>query len=543
MQPGSALHLPHLYIIIALVSDGTLGQTAKIDRLIQAGIVLGSGKELHISQDSGTLDLFVRLLPVLPSNLSHCQLEAITQYNKTVTRLLAPIGKNLEQVLQARPRGRLFGPIIGSIALGVATSAQITAAIALVRAQQNANDILALKNALQSSNEAIRQLTYGQDKQLLAISKIQKAVNEQILPALDQLDCAVLGTKLAVQLNLYLIEMTTIFGEQINNPVLATIPLSYILRLTGAELNNVLMKQARSSLSLVQLVSKGLLSGQVIGYDPSVQGLIIRVNLMRTQKIDRALVYQPYVLPITLNSNIVTPIAPECVIQKGTIIEGMSRKDCTELEQDIICRTVTTYTLARDTRLCLQGNISSCRYQQSGTQLHTPFITYNGAVIANCDLVSCRCLRPPMIITQVKGYPLTIITRSVCQELSVDNLVLNIETHHNFSLNPTIIDPLTRVIATTPLEIDSLIQEAQDHANAALAKVEESDKYLRAVTGGNYSNWYIVLVIVLLFGNLGWSLLLTVLLCRSRKQQRRYQQDDSVGSERGVGVGTIQYMS
>ncbi|TBW47627.1 hypothetical protein E0F17_25720, partial [Escherichia coli] len=51
---------------------------------------------------------------------------------------------------------RFFGGVIGTIALGVATSAQITAAVALVEAKQARSDIEKLKEAIRDTNKAVQ---------------------------------------------------------------------------------------------------------------------------------------------------------------------------------------------------------------------------------------------------------------------------------------------------------------------------------------------------------------------------------------------------
>lgn len=260
-----------------------------------AGIFVTQVRQLQIYQQSGYHDLVIRLLPLLPAELNDCQREVVTEYNNTVSQLLQPIKTNLDTLLagggtrDADIQPRFIGAIIATGALAVATVAEVTAAQALSQSKTNAQNILKLRDSIQATNQAVFEISQGLEATATVLSKLQTELNENIIPSLNNLSCAAMGNRLGVSLSLYLTLMTTLFGDQITNPVLTPISYSTLSAMAGGHIGPVMSKilagSITSQLGAEQLIASGLIQSQVVGYDSQYQLLVIRVNLVRIQEV------------------------------------------------------------------------------------------------------------------------------------------------------------------------------------------------------------------------------------------------------------------
>nr|AFR68852.1 HNF protein [synthetic construct] len=234
-------------------------------------IVVTGDKAVNIYTSSQTGSIIVKLLPNLPKDKEACAKAPLDAYNRTLTTLLTPLGDSIRRIQESVTtsgggrQGRLIGAIIGGVALGVATPAQITAAAALIQAKQNAANILRLKESIAATNEAVHEVTDGLQL-AVAVGKMQQFVNDQFNKTAQELDWIKIAQQVGVELNLYLTELTTVFGPQITSPAFNKLTIQ-AYNLAGGNMDYLLTKLGVGNNQLSSLIGSGLITGNPILYD------------------------------------------------------------------------------------------------------------------------------------------------------------------------------------------------------------------------------------------------------------------------------------
>nr|P14623.1 RecName: Full=Fusion glycoprotein F0; Contains: RecName: Full=Fusion glycoprotein F2; Contains: RecName: Full=Fusion glycoprotein F1; Flags: Precursor [Newcastle disease virus strain Italien/45]AAA46640.1 fusion protein F precursor [avian paramyxovirus 1] len=531
-RSSTRIPVPLMLIIRIALTLSCIRLTSSLDGrpLAAAGIVVTGDKAVDIYTSSQTGSIIVKLLPNMPKDKEACAKAPLEAYNRTLTTLLTPLGDSIRRIQESvttsggRRQRRFIGAIIGSVALGVATPAQITAASALIQANQNAANILRLKESIAATNEAVHEVTDGLSQLAVAVGKMQQFVNDQFNNTAQQLDCIKITQQVGVELNLYLTELTTVFGPQITSPALTPLTIQALYNLAGGNMDYLLTKLGVGNNQLSSLIGSGLITGNPILYDSQTQILGIQITSPSVGNLNNMRATYLETLSVSTTKGFASALVPKVVTQVGSVIEELDTSYCMETDLDLYCTRIVTFPMSPGIYSCLSGNTSACMYSKTEGALTTPYMALKGSVIANCKMTTCRCADPPGIISQNYGEAVSLIDRHSCNVLSLDGITLRLsgEFDATYQKNISILD--SQVIVTGNLDISTELGNVNNSISNALNKLEESnsklDKLNVKLTSTSALITYIVLTVIsLVFGVL--SLVLACYLMYKQKAQQK----------------------
>nr|AMV49323.1 fusion protein [avian paramyxovirus 1] len=531
-KPSTRILVPLTLITRIALILSCICMTSSLDGrpLAAAGIIVTGDKAVNIYTSSQTGSIIVKLLPNMPKDKEACARAPLEAYNRTLTTLLNPLGDSIRRIQGSvstsggRRQKRFIGAVIGFVALGVATAAQITAAAALIQANQNAANILRLKESIAATNEAVHEVTDGLSQLAVAVGKMQHFINDQFNNTARELDCIKITQQVGVELNLYLTELTTVFGPQITSPALTQLTIQALYNLAGGNMDYLLTKLGVGNNQLSSLISSGLIVGYPILYDSQTQLLGIQVNLPSVGNLNNMRATYLETLSVSTTKGFASALVPKVVTQVGSVIEELDTSYCIEADLDLYCTRIVTFPMSPGIYSCLSGNTSACMYSKTEGALTTPYMAIKGSVIANCKITTCRCADPPGIISQNYGEAVSLIDRHSCNVLSLDGITLRLsgEFDTTYQKNISILD--SQVIVTGNLDISTELGNVNNSISNALDKLAESNSKLDKVnvrlTSTSALITYIVLTVIsLVFGTL--SLVLACYLMYKQKAQQK----------------------
>nr|APA28896.1 fusion protein [avian paramyxovirus 1] len=534
MGSGSSTRIPvplMLTVRVALTLS-CIRLTSSLDGrpLAAAGIVVTGDKAVNIYTSSQTGSIIVKLLPNMPKDKEACAKAPLEAYNRTLTTLLTPLGDSIRRIQESvttsggGKQGRLIGAIIGGVALGVATAAQITAASALIQANQNAANILRLKESIAATNEAVHEVTDGLSQLAVAVGKMQQFVNDQFNKTAQELDCIKIAQQVGVELNLYLTELTTVFGPQITSPALTQLTIQALYNLAGGNMDYLLTKLGVGNNQLSSLIGSGLITGNPILYDSQTQLLGIQVTLPSVGNLNNMRATYLETLSVSTTKGFASALVPKVVTQVGSVIEELDTSYCIETDLDLYCTRIVTFPMSPGIYSCLSGNTSACMYSKTEGALTTPYMTLKGSVIANCKMATCRCADPPGIISQNYGEAVSLIDKQSCNILSLDGITLRLSGEFDATYQKNISIQDSQVIVTGNLDISTELGNVNNSISNALDKLEESNSKLDKVNVKLTSTSALVTYIVLTVISLVCGILSLVLACYLMYKQKAQQK-------------------
>nr|QBK47334.1 F [Avulavirus sp.] [Avulavirus sp.] len=485
MQLYSVLALALLAVQAELGIIPSLSNTNSID----AGFVFQSERAVNIYTNSLTGSVVVKLLPNLPDHLKSCHLDVLSSYNRTLTSIFQPLGESIKHIWGNTTGGsaaggiqsRIVGAILGGVALGVATSAQITAGVALAQSRQNAENILKLKQSIAATNDAVQEVIAGQRELVIAIGKMQDYINQALNSTIQQIDCVTAANRLGVELSLYLTQLTTAFSNQIQNPALTPLSIQALYNLAGDNLDRFLNRIGATTSNLQSIISSGLIQGQPIGYDSEKQLLILSVSVPSINAVDNLRMAQLTPIVVSTSQGLGAVVIPKYIIAIADLIEEFVADDCIFTTSDAYCTSLTTLPLSNSLQQCIRGNVSACSYSLVRGVLSTKFITLDGSVIANCQAVTCRCIDPPKIISQFAGKPLTIINSKICNVINIEQVTLRLSGHFMSQYGANLSISEGQIVVTGPLDISNELGRVNQSITNAQASIDKSNQILEGV--------------------------------------------------------------
>nr|ADC33411.1 fusion protein [avian paramyxovirus 1] len=498
--------------------------------LAAAGIVVTGDKAVNIYTSSQTGSIIVKLLPNLPKDKEACAKAPLDAYNRTLTTLLTPLGDSIRRIQESvttsggRRQKRFIGAIIGGVALGVATAAQITAAAALIQAKQNAANILRLKESIAATNEAVHEVTDGLSQLAVAVGKMQQFVNDQFNKTAQELGCIRIAQQVGVELNLYLTELTTVFGPQITSPALNKLTIQALYNLAGGNMDYLLTKLGVGNNQLSSLIGSGLITGNPILYDSQTQLLGIQVTLPSVGNLNNMRATYLETLSVSTTRGFASALVPKVVTQVGSVIEELDTSYCIETDLDLYCTRIVTFPMSPGIYSCLSGNTSACMYSKTEGALTTPYMTIKGSVIANCKMTTCRCVNPPGIISQNYGEAVSLIDKQSCNVLSLDGITLRLSGEFDATYQKNISIQDSQVIITGNLDISTELGNVNNSISNALNKLEESNSKLDKVNVKLTSTSALITYIVLTITSLVFGILSLALACYLMYKQKAQQK-------------------
>nr|UJT31635.1 fusion protein [Avian metaavulavirus 6] len=512
--------MPSLSVCLILLLLPHIILTLDNSRLLQQGIMSATEREIKVYTNSITGNLAVRFIPNLPQAVQTCSVQQIKSYNDTLNRIFTPIRVNLEKLLsgqelqESSPHSirepRLVGAIIGTAALGLATAAQVTAALALNQAQDNARAILNLKDSIRKTNEAVLELKEATGQIAVALDKTQRFINDNILPTINNLTCEVAGAKIGVELSLYLTELSTVFGSQITNPALSTLSLQALMSLCGNDFNYLLNLMGAKHSDLGALYEANLINGRIIQYDQANQIMVIQVSVPSISSVSGLRLTELFTLSIETPAGEGKAVVPQFVVESGQLIEEIDTQACTMTDTTAYCTIVRTKPLPDLVVGCLKGEESKCQYTTGIGMLESRFGVFDGLIVANCKATICRCLKPEMIIPQNRGSPITVISQEICSRVLIDGVTLQVEAQVSGSYSRNITVGSSQIAPSGPLDISSELGKVNQSLSNVEDLIDQSNQILNRVNPELVNDTAIIVTIVLLVLLVLWCLALTI---------------------------------
>ncbi|ACN72643.1 fusion protein [avian paramyxovirus 7] len=469
-------------------------------KIAQAGIISAQEYAVNVYSQSNEAYIALRTVPYIPPHNLSCFQDLINTYNTTIQNIFSPIQDQITSITSAStlPSSRFAGLVVGAIALGVATSAQITAAVALTKAQQNAQEIIRLRDSIQNTINAVNDITVGLSSIGVALSKVQNYLNDVINPALQNLSCQVSALNLGIQLNLYLTEITTIFGPQITNPSLTPLSIQALYTLAGDNLMQFLTRYGYGETSVSSILESGLISAQIVSFDKQTGIAILYVTLPSIATLSGSRVTKLMSVSVQTGVGEGSAIVPSYVIQQGTVIEEFIPDSCIFTRSDVYCTQLYSKLLPDSILQCLQGSMADCQFTRSLGSFANRFMTVAGGVIANCQTVLCRCYNPVMIIPQNNGIAVTLIDGSLCKELELEGIRLTMADPVFASYSRDLIINGNQFAPSDALDISSELGQLNNSISSATDNLQKAQESLnKSIIPAATSSWLIILLFVL----------------------------------------------
>ncbi|UQM99574.1 fusion protein [denestis virus] len=452
-------------------------------------------KELdyRVTGDYSTQFLIVQLVPNI-THTSNCTLTPLTAYKNTISKLLAPINETLaltsSQMLPYYGNKRFVAEIMAGAALTVATSAQITAGIALYEARQNAAQIEAIKESLKHTNAAIQSLQTAQKETVVAIQGLQEQINTHIIPQINHITCELASQQLRVRLLEYYTEMLTIFGPIFQAPLSGEVTIQALSRAANGNLTGLLAELGYSGTDLHNILEINGIKGTVIDVDPSLGTLIFVIKYPTFIKVPDATIVQLAYISYHSGPYDWLTQGPDFLMVRGYTIADIDPTLCTIGPSYMMCPRDTTRPFSMSMTSCLRGNITQCPRVLVTDRDAPRFLILKGNLVVNCITVNCKCESPEHNIIQPPDIPIMILDNSTCSVHFIDGIrvalgkkqLQSVKVDANIELGPVVIvDPLD--VSHQLSLVEKSISKSEQHLQIAMDKLNR----LPTLTGSSSS--------------------------------------------------------
>nr|AYM47519.1 fusion protein [Bat paramyxovirus] len=491
----------HVLLILLLLADYVETQIA-FTELTKIGVIRSRNYNLKIKGSVTTQPMVIKLIPNL-SNITACpdQDKVIAEYKLLLNKILSPINESLSfarSVVQTRSSGvRFWGAVIGGIALGVAASAQITAAIALHKANQNAAMIKNMKDAIINTNKAVEKLQTTASNILLTISALQEQINTNIVPAINSLGCAVAMNSIRLQLNRYFSELTFVFGPNLRDPSSQTLSIQAISQAFNGDFESMMSALNYQKSDLLDLVQSDSIRGRIIDVDMTEYFISLQIEYPDLIMIEGATV-QEFNL-ISHNDKGVEWMAafPRAILKRGSFLSNIDLKDCSKTDLSYICQEDTSTPMSATLYNCVQGQLEDCA-RSLVVNSHVPrFALLDGAIFANCVPITCVCTQSNQHLIQDVLASNVMISSESCEEVQIDGMYITVGQRrlnrsmyaHNIKHGPP--------ISTNPIDISNQLASAEESIKESKKYLEKSNDILRLINPSLVNTGTVVFLIVL----------------------------------------------
>ncbi|QPF77630.1 fusion protein [Achimota pararubulavirus 3] len=486
-----------LFIISTLIHS-----SCQLDpnQLIKSGAIIKNKRQLNFYTQGAPSYIVVKLIPTINYTNQDCALSSLQRYNKTLDSILAPLADNLhylkDNLVPGKRTRRFAGVAIGLAALGVAAAAQVTAAIALVKAQENAKQLGALADSIQNTNLAVNKLSDGLNSASIAIQAIQDQVNTVINPALTQLSCEVADAKLAGILNLYLIELLTVFKNQITNPALSTLSIQALSRIMQGTLIDIRANNTLKFGEQLNAMTAGLVTGQVVQIDMKYKQLIIAAFIPSIAPLTNAIVIDLIRITANLNNSEVMVQLPDRIMEQAGTVYQFPGTDCVVNPVNMYCPYSSAKVLSPEVHRCIHGELQYCLFSKVVGSFPTRFASSNGIIFANCKQMVCTCSNPQKVLYQGDQQSLLMIDAGECQLLNIGVLSFKITQYSNVTFDSTNAISAGQVLITNPLDLSIEIQNINNSIKESNKLIDYSNFILKTNPILGHSNVILIVIIV-----------------------------------------------
>ncbi|ATP66849.1 fusion protein [Rodent paramyxovirus] len=520
-----------------------------LSELTKIGIIPGKSYDLKLSTQSSFQFMVIKLIPNV-DGLSNCTFNSMTNYKKMLTRVLEPINNALQHIKNAisdkQPaelpgaNARFFGAIVAGAALTVATTAQITAGIALHNSIQNANAILGLKDSIKQSNKAIAELQTAAQQTVLVINALQDQINNQLVPAINTLGCQVIGNTLGLRLNQYFSEVSLIFGPNLRDPTSETLSIQALSRAFNGDFDSMLSKLKYDDTDFLDLLESDSIRGRIIDVSLDDYFIVIQIEYPSLISIKDATVQTFNLISYNHRGSEWISIFPSQLLVRGTYISNIDISECVSTTNSLICKSDTSSPISSATWACATGNLTGCARTRV-VNTHVPkFALSGGVVFANCAPIVCKCQDPMANINQEPKVTNVMVSSDTCKEVYVDGIYITLgkKTLPRAMYAEDV--ALGGPISVDPIDLGNDVSAIQDAINKSKEHLDEANHLLDKVNPNivNAKSFAaimaIVIVLIIWFViNLVWLIYLTKLSISNSRMSNMGSRASTVNSLAG----------
>ncbi|UBB42383.1 fusion protein [Wufeng Rhinolophus pearsonii paramyxovirus 1] len=522
-------------ILVVIESQIAFTELSKI------GVIKAKNYKWKIKGNPMIQPMVIKLLPNM-GNLTRCTSSAVDDYQKLLNRILTPISESLAimnaAVQKKKTQYKFWGAVVGGVALGVATSAQITAGVALHNSLQNAESINQLKDAIKNSNNAITELKTASQQTVIALSALQDQINTVMIPTMNQMGCQIATNSLALKLSQYFSEISLVFGPNLRDPASETISIQALSRAFNGDFESILMKLGYTNSDFLDVLESNSIQARIIGVDTLNYLLILQIEYPVITEIPNAAIQKFNLISFNNKGSEWFPVFPKELLVRFEYISNIDLTGCTQTQNSYICSQDTSSPISLTLYDCISGDLSKCIATKNVNSQVSRYALSDGVLFANCMPITCECHSTQQTIIQDKKTSNVMITSEYCKEVYIDSFFITVGTRYlnrsTFSQDFTIGDQ----ISIDPIDIGSDISQIQNSINRTQEYLDKSNEILNSMNPSviNLSSftWIWVLIVI----NILWLIIsLTWLIMLTKRPQ--YSQIQYSRNSRSPTISTL----
>ncbi|WJL29528.1 fusion protein [Plecomyxo virus] len=491
-------------VVVSILMFHSINAQIGFTDLSKIGIIKAKNYELKLKGSPTTQSIVIKLIPNL-SNLSQCTQLVLDDYKKLLDKIIIPIDKSIKvmrnAITQKNTDVKFWGAVVGGVALGVATSAQITAGIALHNSLENAKAIDQLKDSITTVNQGIQELKYASSKTVLVLNALQDQINTNIIPSINQLGCEVAKNTIGLRLNQYFSEISLIFGPNLRDPSTETLSIQAIAGAFNNDFESILSKLGYSNDDLLDVLQSKAIQARIIGVDINNYFVTLQVEYPTITKIVGATIQTFNLISFNHKGSEWFPIFPREILVKMNLISNIDLRSCTMTDRSYICSQDTSSPISYPLYQCITGNISKCIATRNVNSQVSRFALSDGVVFANCVPILCQCHTSGQTIIQERKVSNVMISKDDCNELFIDGIFITLGPK---KLNRTMYSSDYEIggqVSLDPVDIGSDISEIQNHLNKTQEYIDKANTILNRVNSniiGKKSSVYLIVITVII---------------------------------------------
>ncbi|UOL48937.1 fusion protein [Jingmen Myotis davidii paramyxovirus 1] len=414
-----------LYLMLVDIATCDLAFT----ELSKVGIIPGKNYKLKIKGSPTFQHMVLKLVPNISGDNS-CTTEVINEYKTMLNRIITPINQSLalmKSYISSRTNSpKFWGAVIGGVALGVATSAQITAGIALHSSIQNAQAIKNMKEAILNTNKAVESITSASGKLVLAISALQDEINTKIIPLMTTMKCDIAKNTLRLYLSQYFSEIALIFGPNLRDPASETISVQVLSQAFNGDFESLLKRFNYNSYDVLDLLQSQTIRGRIIDVDMINYFIVIQIEYPEMIEIKDAIVQEFMRITFNQGGEEWMTVFPSNLLVRNLLVSNIDLTSCSRTDNSYICLYDTSSPISKELYDCSQGDLSKCAKVRIVNAYAPRFALSKGVVFANCGPITCICSNSNQHIIQDSRTTSTMISSEYCSEVQIDGMIITV---------------------------------------------------------------------------------------------------------------------
>nr|AKA58530.1 fusion protein [Respirovirus muris] len=498
------------------------------DKLSNIGVIVDEGKSLKIAGSHESRYIVLSLVPGVDLE-NGCGTVQVIQYKSLLNRLLIPLrdALDLQEALitvtndtmtnAGVPQARFFGAVIGTIALGVATSAQITAGIALAEAREAKRGIALIKESMTKTHKSIELLQNAVGEQILALKTLQDFVNDEIKPAVSELGCETAALRLGIKLTQHYSELLTAFGSNFGTIGEKSLTLQALSSLYSANITEIMTTVRTGQSNIYDVIYTEQIKGTVIDVDLERYMVTLSVKIPILSEVPGVLIHKASSISYNIDGEEWYVTVPSHILSRASFLGGANIVDCVESRLTYICPRDPAQLIPDSQQKCILGDTTRCPVTRVVDSLIPKFAFVNGGVVANCIASSCTCGISRRPISQDRSKGVVFLTHDNCGLIGVNGIELYANRKggdatwgvQNLTVGPA--------IAIRPVDISLNLAAATDFLQDSRVELERARKILSEVGRWYNSGATLITIIVVVIVILVVIIVIVIVLYRLRR--------------------------